>query len=90
MHGDGPYGACRCDGAFLSGGCGIDKFTNGVAFYTEGTVTLYFPEFETVCRHCILLEHDYKLERVRCRRTGEIIPAPDVMRGQFCPVKFRK
>jgi hypothetical protein len=63
-------------------------FENGVAFFTTGTVSIPFPEDDTVCHWCPLLENEYKMERARCRRTGEIIIAPNFMRGQFCPMKF--
>lgn len=64
------------------------RFDNGVSYFTEGTVTLFFPEDLTVCRWCPLLYNDYNLSRAKCLRTGEIIPAPDDMRGQFCPIEW--
>ena len=68
----------------------MNGFRDGVAYYTTGTVEIYSPEGETVCRHCILLKDDYKLDRAICLRTGEIIPAPDYMRGRECPVKLEE
>lgn len=68
----------------------MKKFNNGVAWFTRATVDLWFPEDQTVCRHCALLHNDYGLSRAFCVRTGEIIPAPDAMRGQFCPLKWEE
>lgn len=66
----------------------MKNFHNGVSYYTSGLVPIHFPENDVVCRHCIMLGNDYGVGRVKCLSTGEIIPAPDYMRGQLCPITF--
>ena len=68
----------------------MKHFPNGVAFYTSGQMQINFPENDCVCRHCICLQNDYNLDRAKCLRTGEIIPAPDYMRGHSCPIVFEE
>ena len=68
----------------------MKDFKSGVGYYTQGFLRVYFPEGDEVCKCCPGLENDYKLERCKCRFTGEIIPAAGIMRGQFCPVQIEK
>ena len=66
------------------------RFEEGILYYTTGVVEIHFPEDRTVCRWCPLLDNDYNLSRAKCLRTGEIIPAPDYMLGEYCPIKFKE
>lgn len=57
---------------------------NGVAWYTEATVKIYFPTDRVCCRFCPLLE---TYARNQCRRTGEYIADTDTI-GYNCPLQF--
>lgn len=68
----------------------MKNFSEGVLFYTCGKVKIAFPEQDIVCRWCTLLTPDYRMDRAICKQTGEIIPAPDYMRGARCPIVFEE
>lgn len=58
----------------------------GVAWYTEATVNLYFPEGHVCCDLCPLLE---TYSRKQCRKTGEYLTDTRGI-GYMCPLAFNK
>ena len=64
------------------------SFSNGVSYYTKATVEIGFPENDVVCHWCPFLSSDYKLDRQRCNKTGEILTAPQHQIGYYCPLEF--
>lgn len=54
----------------------------GVAYYTRGTVDIYFPENRVCCDLCPLME---TYARKQCRRTGEYLLDSRVV-GNYCPL----
>lgn len=59
---------------------------NKVLWYTEATVSIYFPEDRVSCQFCPLLE---TYARNQCRRTGEYIADTRGI-GYNCPLKFKE
>ena len=66
------------------------SFPNGVSYYTKATVEIGFPEDDVVCHWCPFLSSDYKLDRERCNKTGEVLVAPKHSIGYYCPLKFKQ
>ena len=66
----------------------MKQFLNGVSYYTKATVEVGFPEDDVCCHWCPFLSHDYKLDRERCNKTGEVLVAPKHSIGFNCPLKF--
>lgn len=59
----------------------------GVAWYTETAVSIYFPEGNICCDLCPLME---TYARKQCRRTGEyLLNTRDVV-GYNCPLVIKK
>ncbi len=65
-------------------------FGNGVRYYTKATVEIGFPEDDICCRWCPLMGSEYRPNREICKKTGEILLAPEHTVGEDCPLKFRK
>ena len=63
-------------------------FKSGVSYYTTGTIEIHFPEDDVCCHWCPFLQHDYKLDRERCGKTGEVLIAPKHSIGFNCPLNF--
>lgn len=68
----------------------MKDFRNGVRYYTKATAEIGFPEDDLVCHWCPFLTSDYKLNRERCGKTGEVLIAPLHELGYFCPLKFEE
>ena len=68
----------------------MKEFRNGVRFYTKASVEIGFPEDDLCCHWCPFLTNDYKLNRERCGKTGEVLIAPLHGLGYFCPLKFEE
>ena len=66
------------------------QFHNGVSYYTKASVEIGFPEDDVCCHRCPFLSHDYKLDRERCGKTGEVLVAPKDHIGFNCPLKFNE
>ena len=66
----------------------MKDFSKGVSFYTKATVEIGFPENDVVCHWCPFLTSDYKLNRERCNKTGEVLIAPKDQIGYYCPLMF--
>lgn len=67
----------------------MKDFPRGVSYYTKAAVEIGFPESDVVCHWCPFLAHDYKLDRERCNKTGEILVAPKHSIGYYCPLVFQ-
>lgn len=65
---------------------------SGVTHYTIGTATVSvsFPNDDTVCHWCKYCYSEYGLDRARCRLTDEALRFPFSERGGQCPVKFKE
>lgn len=63
------------------------KNNNGVKWYTESTVKIYFPEDRVCCAFCPMLE---TYARNQCRRTGEYLVDIRATIGYECPLKFKQ
>lgn len=57
---------------------------NGVSWFTEAQVTIYFPEDYVQCSKCPCLE---TYARNQCRLTGEYLVDTRII-GYRCPLKF--
>ena len=68
----------------------MKSFDKGVSYYTTATVQIGFPEDDVCCHWCPFLASDYKLDRERCNKTGEILIAPKHTIGYYCPLNFEK
>ena len=66
----------------------MKDFRNGVSYYTKATAEIGFPEDDVCCHWCPFLQHDYKLDRERCGKSGEVLIAPKDTIGYFCPLNF--
>lgn len=66
----------------------MKDFARGVGWYTKATVEVGFPEDDIVCHWCPFLTNDYKLDRARCNKTGEVLIAPKHQIGYYCPLRF--
>lgn len=66
----------------------MKQFVNGVSYYTKATAQVAFPEDDICCHWCPFLQSDYKLDRERCGKTGEVLIAPKFEIGYMCPLKF--
>lgn len=66
----------------------MKDFRNGISYYTQGTVTINFPEDDICCQHCHLMGVELKSDRRYCRRTGEYLPGYLATIGLDCPIKF--
>ena len=66
----------------------MKEFRNGVSYYTWAKVEIGFPEDDVCCHWCPFLQHDYKLDRERCGKTGEVLIAPKHSIGFNCPLNF--
>ena len=69
---------------------GVKQFPDGVSFYVNATVDIGFPEGDLCCHWCPFLQSDYKLDREKCGKTGEILIAPKHQIGYYCPLKFEE
>lgn len=67
----------------------MGRFDKGVSYYTSGTLVVNFPEDDVKCKWCPLMGTEMASGRVYCRRTGELLIAPDAMIGHNCPLNFR-
>lgn len=67
----------------------MKTFSNGVSYYTKAIAEIGFPESDIVCHWCPFLGSDYKLDRERCNKTGEILTAPKHQIGYYCPLVFQ-
>ncbi len=68
----------------------MKDFRNGVSYYTKAIVEIGFPEDDVCCHWCPFQTSDYKLDRERCGKTGEVLIAPKHEIGHFCPLKFEE
>ena len=60
--------------------------SNGVKWYTEAKVGIFFPEGRVCCDLCPLME---TYARKQCRRTGEYLAHDTrVTTGYMCPLIF--
>ena len=66
----------------------MKEFRNGVSYYTKATAEIGFPEDDVCCHWCPFLQHDYKLDREKCCKSGEILIAPKDTIGYYCPLNF--
>ena len=57
---------------------------NSCLWYTEGQISIYFPEGHICCDLCPLME---TYARKQCRRTGEYLLDTRTI-GYRCPLKF--
>lgn len=60
---------------------------NGVRYYTQATVDIYFPEGHVCCDLCPLME---TYARKQCRRTGEYLLDTRATVGYECPLIFKE
>lgn len=58
---------------------------NGVAWYTEATAKIYFPEGHVCCDFCFAME---TYARKQCRLTGEYLADTRGI-GYMCPLQFK-
>ena len=68
----------------------MKTFPNGVGWYTTATTEIGFPEDDICCQWCPFLTSDYKLDRERCGKTGEVLIAPKYTIGHYCPLNFER
>lgn len=68
----------------------MKEFSRGVGYYTEATVSVFFPEDDICCYRCPMMGVEIKSDREYCRRTGEYLPAPRHIVGLNCPLKFKE
>lgn len=66
----------------------MKQFNSGVRYYTEGVITISFPESDICCMHCPLMAKEYGIDRHYCKKTGEYLPAAFNAVGTLCPIKF--
>lgn len=59
---------------------------NGVAWYTEATAKIYFPEGHVCCDFCFAME---TYARKQCRLTGEYLADTRGI-GYMCPLQFKE
>lgn len=66
----------------------MNKFKNGVSYYTNYTLTdkVGFPEDDVCCGWCKYLGNIRTLNRFFCRVTGDTVYNVDVM-NKGCPLK---
>lgn len=64
----------------------MDRFANGVSFFTHKVLDISFPEDVVCCYYCPLLYKD-KLDRPICKRTDEIIINIMSSTGNLCPLQ---
>ena len=62
---------------------GIDKYKNGVGFYTKALAVIWFPEDKVCCRECPLLSVNQ--DRRTCRLNNQVINKPQFV-GDWCPL----
>jgi len=60
---------------------------NGVRYYAQATVDIYFPEGHVCCDLCPLME---TYARKQCRRTGEYLLDTRATVGYECPLIFKE
>lgn len=60
-----------------------------VLFYTQATLTVFFPEYDVCCQNCIAYNVEDGTRRRYCKATGESLIDPAHMIGGFCPLKFK-
>lgn len=61
---------------------------NGIKWYTEATVRMFFPEGRICCDLCPLME---TYARKQCRRTGEYLSVDTrTVTGYECPLFFEE
>lgn len=61
--------------------------SDGVAEYTEATVSIFFEKGHISCAYCPLLE---TYARDQCRRTGEYIVDKRFTVGHWCPLNIKE
>ena len=66
------------------------EFINGVSYYTRATAEIGFPEDDVCCHWCPFLTSDYRLDRERCGKSGEVLLAPKHTIGFNCPLNFQE
>ena len=66
----------------------MKDFRNGVKWYAKATAEIGFPEGDLCCHWCPFLNSEYKLDRERCGKTGEVLIAPKHEIGHYCPLNF--
>lgn len=66
----------------------MKNFYNGVSYYTKASVQIGFPEDDLCCRWCPLMGSEYRPNREYCKKTGEILLAPEHTIGENCPLIF--
>jgi hypothetical protein len=59
---------------------------DGVRWYAEATVKIYFPEGNICCEMCPLME---TYARKQCRRTGEYLLDTRTI-GHWCPLEINE
>ena len=62
------------------------KKVDGVRWYAEATVKIYFPEGQVCCDLCPLME---TYARKQCRRTGEYLLDTRTT-GHWCPLEINE
>ena len=55
---------------------------DGIDYYAEATVKIFFPDGQVCCDHCPLME---TYSRKQCRRTGEYLLNTKSI-GMYCPL----
>ena len=68
----------------------MKEFINGVSYYTRATAEIGFPEDDVCCHWCPFLTSDYRLDRERCGKSGEVLLAPKHTIGFNCPLNFQE
>lgn len=62
------------------------RFDSGVSWYTQGTLTVNFPEDDVCCGQCPLCYED-NLKRPRCSFTNALVYSKEHI-SAFCPLIF--
>ena len=64
------------------------RLNDGVSYYTEATLKIFFPEDKVTCQWCPLCRGEDSLKRNKCALTGEYLVYPFTFRGNQCPLEI--
>ena len=68
----------------------MNKFYNGVSYYTFATLKVGFPEGNECCAFCPVLDVERGTNRYICRRTHEYLIDENRTVGDECPLVFEE
>ena len=68
----------------------MNKFYNGVSYYTFATLKVGFPHDTRACWYCPMMDTERGTGRYICRRTHEYLIDPERTVGEECVLEFEK